>query len=550
MLTSDLLLELLEETGKQILCTLAAGYVLALLSQYCFRWYHRPRLGPTHLYHANYYRRQPRRGQQPHSKQQHPPKQKRFVWYPFRRPRRRSSLVVQVRRSNSHCQHNTIKTTTTTTTNNMRTLNRTPSQGSDTSSRQSPSSPGGTKEIRPVSSLDSPDCQQQRRQQQPTFLPPSRTTSTASCNGSITSIDPPVLVYHESARSIVFRDHLRRAVKKEQEGDRMIMGASAKRTVTTEYVTELMDADRDRTDYVPPDDMIMTDSASHSSNSHPKEDTDHTRSSSPSQQQQQQQQVEEKEAHPTEGGDSFLAPLPLVSSSSISNCFQPSITPLPKLALGPNDELEALVNTPTGENGNVDPHWTVAEREVVDMLARQQALVKTIKNVEWTPFLHRFQIPNERRQHCNLPTEHDDIPAHNNDGDDEHSHSSSIMYPFNSFVTSCSLLPPFGKKMRAYGSPTTYTAGIVFALPQHHVLDTSKSHMVISEDEAATINKTWSWPAGYSAKTEFNIDGRGNLINGRDEARVSLSELRALNVDYLTKEDHSTFVSLSRSVMV
>ena len=307
------------------------------------------------------------------------------------------------------------------------------------------------------------------------------------------------------------------------------------RTVTTEYVTELMDADRDAMTYVPPDDMI------HISTKANDDDAVDTRETEAKGQTSDADFAEANDERDNKEEDSFLAPLPLMSSSrSISNCFQPSITPLPKLALGPNDELQALLDSPDGEDGNVDPNWTVAEREVVERLGQQQALVKTIKNVEWTPLLHRFQIPNERRQNSNFPTEHDDISPHGEG------------YPFNSFVTSCSLLPPFGKKMRAYGSPTMYTAGVVFLLPKHHVLattsgnddDNSSSNIkpnVISEDEAATITKTWSWPAGYSAKTEFNIDGRGNLINGRDEALVTLSQLRNFNVDYLTKEDHSKF---------
>jgi hypothetical protein len=200
------------------------------------------------------------------------------------------------------------------------------------------------------------------------------------------------------------------------------------------------------------------------------------------------------------------------------------LQPLAPLPLRPNDKFEALLNSPTGKDGDVDPHWTEAEREVVDMLANQQAVVKTIKNTEWTTFLHRFQIPNERRQH-HFPFEHDDIPP-------------AVDHHHNSFVTSCSLLPPYGLKMRSYGLASQYTTGVVFAMPKQHY---DKNGNPISEIEAAEKTKTWSWPAGYSAKTEFNIDGRGNLINGRQEALVPLSTLREYNHDYLTKEDHSKY---------
>jgi hypothetical protein len=88
-----------------------------------------------------------------------------------------------------------------------------------------------------------------------------------------------------------------------------------------------------------------------------------------------------------------------------------------------------------------------------------------------------------------------------------------------------------GRKMRCFGASAVYTTGVVFALPEYSSSD--------AESEAATATKTWSWPAGYSAKTEFNIDSRGNLINGRQEALVSLSTLREYNHDYITKEDYT-----------
>jgi len=381
----------------------------------------------------------------------------------------------------------------------MRTLNQTLSQDTDNSSQRSLGKPKST------------------------YLPPSRTTSTTSFNGSgsvasQSSIDPPVLIYHESARSIVFRDHLRRAVKKEQEGNNWMDDSGNKRTVTTEFVTELADANRDTMDYVPPDDMIA------SSNKETVERNTDAETGLLLQGHGEDENADEL--------DSVVTPLPLSSSSSsIANCFQSSISPLPKLALGPNDELQSLIDSATGQDRDVDRNWTEAEQEVVNMLANQQALVKTIKNTEWTSFLHRFQISNPRNQNSKYPTEHDDI-------------SPDDIYPFNSFVTSCSLLPPFGQKMRAYGSNTSYTVGVVFAMPDQHSLCNGNNNgnandtTALTEDEAGTLTKTWSWPAGYSAKTEFNIDCRGNLINGRDDARVSLNQLREYNIDYVTKEDY------------
>ena len=87
------------------------------------------------------------------------------------------------------------------------------------------------------------------------------------------------------------------------------------------------------------------------------------------------------------------------------------------------------------------------------------------------------------------------------------------------FRTSVSLLPPHGRKMRAYGSMTEFSSGFIFELPA-----TSKQ-----EDQDVIQSSTWVWPSGYSAKTEFNIDDNGNLINGRNEAQVSLSVLKDYN---------------------
>ena len=48
----------------------------------------------------------------------------------------------------------------------------------------------------------------------------------------------------------------------------------------------------------------------------------------------------------------------------------------------------------------------------------------------------------------------------------------------------------------------------------------------------------WAWPARYTAKTKFIINNQGRLINGQQEALVSLTKMREYNMDYLTKEDH------------
>eukprot|EP00980_Cylindrotheca_fusiformis_P013881 scaffold3598_cov115-Cylindrotheca_fusiformis.AAC.17 len=271
------------------------------------------------------------------------------------------------------------------------------------------------------------------------------------------SLPPPVLVYHESARSIVFRDHLRRAAAdgeqtEKKNGDQSVGSEHQEHVHTSEEFSNGMDAMS----------ALFGDGTSESSSGS-------------------------------------------MSERVAIQGFTPNIVPLPHLELGPNDEFAPLLVS----DNKVD--WTDAEREVVGMLENEQAVVKTIKNSDWTDFLHRFKTPHPPKG------SHNDIP-------------SSDKFPFNSYVTSTTILPSGGRKMRAYGAPAVYTTGVVFALPQFENEE--------EESKSAELTRTWSWPSGYSAKTEFNIDSRGNLINGRQEALTPFSTLRLYNDDYLHKEDY------------
>mmetsp|Transcript_12501 Transcript_12501/g.18351 ORF Transcript_12501/g.18351 Transcript_12501/m.18351 type:complete len:744 (-) Transcript_12501:117-2348(-) len=232
-------------------------------------------------------------------------------------------------------------------------------------------------------------------------------------------LPPPVLVYHESARSIVFRDHLRRA---------------------------------------------------HASIS----------------------------VEPSNG-----------DNVEIIN-YQPKIKPLPSLQLTAKDEFSPLLD------GVEQADLTEAEQEIITMFKNQMACVKTIKNSEWTAFLRRFSQPI-RKHNSKYSNIHDDL-------------APSGEYVYNSFVTSTTLLPANGLKMRCFGSLKEYTVGAAFALPCSYGDET--------ESEVVWRTKTWAWPSGYAAKTEFNIDGRGRLINGREEALVNLEEMRKNNHDYISKENY------------
>ena len=184
--------------------------------------------------------------------------------------------------------------------------------------------------------------------------------------------------------------------------------------------------------------------------------------------------------------------------------------------------------------GQDDSDWSPAERHVYRLLQQQRAVVKTIRNSEWPQFMQRFQ-QEQSSSKGKFPAVHDDIPPNKNN------------QPFNAFYTSTSLLPYLGRKMRAYGSETSYTVGVVFALPEYSSSirqpqspqQPPQSQQPLPPSEAADVaaTQTWAWPAGYAAKTEFNI-AHGELINGRKEALVSLEQLRLYNDEYLHKPDH------------
>jgi len=161
------------------------------------------------------------------------------------------------------------------------------------------------------------------------------------------------------------------------------------------------------------------------------------------------------------------------------------------------------------------------------MVIDQRATVKTLKNTDWSQFLHRFKVPREPLNGEEHRNKRDDIPHHLQENE---SGSGVCDFPYNSFVTSTTLLPSGGVKMRAYGTTSSYTTGVVFSMPK---FDNEQE-----EEEAAKITNTWSWPSGYSAKTEFNIDLNGELINGRAEALVPFSKLRMMNDEYVSKNDY------------
>lgn len=185
-------------------------------------------------------------------------------------------------------------------------------------------------------------------------------------------------------------------------------------------------------------------------------------------------------------------------SNDNSDTSLSAIDPLPKLPLTPYDKFPPLTHNYTAQDfTDLNPQ----EQQIVSLLQNQAAVVKTVKNSEWSSFLRRFVIEK-------------------------------------SFRTSTTLLPPKGQKMRCYGSTKEYTVGVVFHLPEvGNSSNTAYANEQEEQDEMERTN-TWCWPSGYAAKTEFNVDKHETLTHGRKEALLPIKMLREYNQSYVRDCDH------------
>jgi hypothetical protein len=384
-----------------------------------------------------------------------------------------------------------------------------------------------------------------------------RSSSSISSSNNNKPLPEPVLVYHESARSIVFRDNMHRAcdVAAEQVASILVgslpdpapspptttrhssfLSERPSSSITTTTTTsdnnhkKIPPIRRAASEYIP---NTTTNSLLNNNNNNNElsdiindDESDYNNNN-----------INNNTS--TSTGSLVLDGVIRRSSSSIHSVeikgFQPQTVPLPRLQLGRNDEFQPLILSDESQSQqDAKCCWTEAEKEVYRMLMDQKATVKTIKNTDWTSFLERFVTSKTDSRGKN--DKHIDIGPHNqeenkNCDDDE---NEDINFPYNSFITSTTMLPRGGMKMRSYGTTNNYTTGVVFALPTFD----DDNEQQLEEEKAARETRTWSWPSGYSAKTEFNIDGRGELINGRSEALVSLSQLRAMNNDYINKSEY------------
>ncbi len=420
----------------------------------------------------------------------------------------------------------------------------------------------------------------------------TNSTVSSSTNDAVNeaTLEPATLIYHESARSIVFRDHLRRVhdAQKSTAGVQMAKNPIAKNVGKPEIYAKSPSEISNPPDLKLSAQNTLRDKVgsktSHSSELIPLPSDNKSKTNYPSQgggsMSSRKDEMTDNNAIDDDltetsrvtndlsaycGTSNHAVHIKSVSSitSSIEATqgrvddsvdakpqviianFTPKIEPLPSLDLEPHNEFEdLLLSSPYVWDEDKGPEqafrkenvWNTmskAEEEVVHMLLHQKCVVKTVKNVDWTAFIQKFKVPQGE------PAKRWFHPAEFKNCTKEERHAKFREYSkdsnmsFNSFVTSTSLLPSYGLKMKCYGSTREYTTGMVFALPQSFTSDSS-------EEESAKRNSVWAWPSGYAAKTEFNISPYGQLINGREEALVPFKKLRTMNHSYLYDDDYGT----------
>jgi len=406
-------------------------------------------------------------------------------------------------------------------------------------------------------------------------------------NNESKMLEPPTVIYHESAHSIVFRDNLRRAhekaaIKQTCELDRSLTKSShllspitrgrpkyrgdSEKDVTgnnqsnrsRESSCSSTSVSASRASYNSKQSTAKLASCDTSNQSYESDtgystatDSDTTHQffmeglsltpNASGKKKKKRKKKKKKKAGSKITDEKIDIPTPNIIVAN----FTPVIDPLPLLNLGPHDEFSDLLHSTPFElgesqqgkcpekakqNPDVWDTMTDTEKDVVTKLQQEKCVVKTVNTSSWTSFLQKFPIKDgeigggrwrlnagenaslgtDRRKHIIFSQE-----------------QQQTLQPFHSFATSTTLLPPCGFKMRCYGSIKQYPTGVIFALPTTFPNDNS------DEAQAADRTNTWSWPSGYSAKTEYNIDPRGNLTNGRADALVSLGELRRNNYSYL-----------------
>jgi len=383
--------------------------------------------------------------------------------------------------------------------------------------------------------------------------------SALSSSTNSATFEKATIVYHESAQSIVFRDHLRRAHDAQKNdtatttakvrnsnnngSSNARANASARRTNTNTKNSKTNNTSKDDVSIISNSSKTSHDHCSYVGTTNDAVQTESVISIASS-----FETETETETEIETGRNQHLPHDDAAKPQVIIANYTPEIDPLPPLALEPHNEFsELLLSNPYAwrdgdegpdgavRNSTVWNTMSVKECVVAEQLLEQKCAVKTIKNADLTAFVQRFPVKDDEMPRRWLhPADFKDaskmerIQKYREEGDRD---GDDAKLQFHSFHTSLSLLPPLGLKMRCYGSTKSYTTGVVFALP-------TVFSKVEDEDMAVLRTHTWAWPAGYAAKTEFNISPHGELMNGRKEALVSITQLRSNNHSYIYDTDY------------
>jgi hypothetical protein len=110
--------------------------------------------------------------------------------------------------------------------------------------------------------------------------------------------------------------------------------------------------------------------------------------------------------------------------------FRPAIEPLARLELEASHVFAPLLDADPFR-GDGAPALSGAEREVVELLREERAVVKTIRNSDWTAFLQKFKPSDENGggAHEHHPAQRAPTATEPDTPPDAGEH------PFNSFVS-------------------------------------------------------------------------------------------------------------------
>ncbi len=314
-------------------------------------------------------------------------------------------------------------------------------------------------------------------------------------NSNGQTLEPATLVYHESAREIVFRDHVRRSHGDHSSFDQSMknIAGQASQTITNSHKQ-----------FAKSPTLVSHDDESFKSHDSASKKSRNSLS-------QRRRRVWRDNAASVDSSNHSVSSIDTSTHNNgyvsqddrkeqqkphvvIAN-FTPEIDPLPLLELNSYNEFTELLNSKPfqwneGEGPNeakinqtVWDQMNTKEQNVVNLLLHGKCVVKTVKKADWTSFLSKFVIQDSAPRRYLHPA---DLKSASKEERRNKWTLNTPDSPFNSFMTSTSLLPTLGMKMRCYGSTKEYCHGVVFALPTDGN----------NEDETARMTSTWAWPSG------------------------------------------------------